>query len=148
MPAAASRPTCSVDCERDVDTAAVAQRAERTLSGPRVRMCRGCCCGTTRKHPDVDHDRIADILESEIGPASALVRVDCLWACEHSNVVVVNPTANARQAGARAAWITQVNTPERAHALSTWVRQGGPGAAEPPAELGRIRSGAEITSRW
>jgi hypothetical protein len=118
------------------------------VPGPRVRMCRGCCCGTTSKHPNVDHDRIADILENELGPASELVRVDCLWACEHSNVVVVNPTANARQAGARPAWITQVNTPERAHALAAWVRHGGPGATEPPAELGRIRSGAEITSKW
>ena len=107
--------------------------------GPRVRMCRGCCCGTTRKHPDVDHDRIAEILECETGPASELVRVDCLWECEHSNVVVVNPTASAREAGARPAWIVHVNTHERAHAVATWVRRGGPGVAPAPADLERAR---------
>lgn len=116
-------------------------------SGPRVRMCRGCCCGTARKHPDVDHARIAEILESETGPASTLVTVDCLWACGHSNVVVVNPTTQARRAGARPAWITQVNTSERAHALAAWIRAGGPGVADPPPEIGPIRSGAEVTTR-
>lgn len=117
------------------------------VPGPRVRMCRGCCCGTTRKHPDVDHDQIAEILENETGSTSELVRVDCLWACEHSNVVVVNPTTDTRQGGARPAWITRVNTRERARALAAWVRDGGPGAADPPAALGRIRSGAELTTR-
>lgn len=123
-----------------MDTAAAA--------GPRVRMCRGCCCGTVRKHPDVDHDRIAEILDNEIGPNSELVRVDCLWACGHSNVVVVNPTTAARKAGAKPAWITRVNTVERAHAVAAWVRAGGPGAAQPPIEIGQVRSGSEIANRW
>jgi hypothetical protein len=107
-------------------------------------MCRGCCCGTTRKHPDVDHDAIAEILARVGGPETELVRTECLWACEFSNVVVVNPSVEARRAGTRPAWITQVNTIERAEALAAWVRDGGPGIAEPPPELGRIRTGAEI----
>lgn len=118
-----------------------------TERGPRVRMCRGCCCGTIRKLPDVDHSAIAQILENEIGPASDLVTSDCLWACEHSNVVVVNPAPTARRTGARAAWITEVNTLERAHTLAEWVRAGGPGKAELPAELGPLRSSAELTTR-
>lgn len=107
-------------------------------------MCRGCCCGTTRKHPDVDHDGIAEILTHNSGPDTELVRTECLWACELSNVVVVNPSTEARHAGTRPAWITHVNTVERAEALAAWVRDGGPGIAEPPPELGRIRTGAEI----
>jgi len=107
-------------------------------------MCRGCCCGTTNKHPDVDHDAIAEILTHHSGPHTQLVRTECLWACGLSNVVVVNPCAEARQSGTRPAWITQVNTIERAQALAAWLRDGGPGIAEPPAEIGRIRTGAEI----
>jgi (2Fe-2S) ferredoxin len=112
--------------------------------GPRVRMCRGCCCGTERKHPDVNHDAIAAALEGSPGPAIEVVRVECLWACEHSNVVVVNPASQARQSGSRPAWITEVNTVERAQAVADWVRAGGPGMATPPAALGPIRTGAEI----
>lgn len=102
-------------------------------------MCRGCCCGTVRKLPDVDHEGIAAVLEASIGPEAHLTRVDCLWACELSNVVVVNPAAAARRRGARPAWITRVNTVERARALADWVRRGGPGLADPPHDLGDLR---------
>ena len=105
-------------------------------------MCRGCCCGTTRKHPDVDHEGIAAVLETAIGPDAHLVRVGCLWACDLSNVVVVNPAADARRQGARPAWVTRVNTVERAHALADWVRRGGPGTIDPPAELGEVMTAA------
>jgi (2Fe-2S) ferredoxin len=107
-------------------------------------MCRGCCCGTTRKHPDVDHDGIAEILENTIGPHAELRRVECLWACELSNVVVVNPAAQARRQGARPAWFTRVNTLERARDIALWVRQGGPGIADPSEELGVVLTAAEL----
>ncbi|PVG80693.1 hypothetical protein DDE18_21725 [Nocardioides gansuensis] len=107
-------------------------------------MCRGCCCGTSRKHPEVDHDGIAEVLERAIGPDAELVRVDCLWACDLSNVVVVNPTAQARRQGARPAWVTQVNTLERARAVAQWVRQGGPGVADPPGDLGEVHTAAGL----
>ena len=98
-------------------------------------MCRGCCCGTTRKHPGVDHEGIAEVLERSTGPGAERVRVDCLWACDLSNVVVVNPTAQARRQGARPVWVAHVNTLELARAVAGWVRQGGPGVADPPDEL-------------
>ncbi|MFJ9787514.1 hypothetical protein ACIRSS_48615 [Amycolatopsis sp. NPDC101161] len=107
-------------------------------------MCRGCCCGTVRKHPDVDHEGIADVLETTIGPEAQLTRVDCLWACDLSNVVVVNPASDARRAGARPAWVVKVNTVERARAVADWVRRGGPGLAEPPEELGEVLSAAGL----
>ena len=109
-----------------------------------MRMCRGCCCGTVRKHPDVAHGAIATILEDNIGPESTLVRVDCLWACDLSNVVVVNPAPAAREAGTRPAWVSHVNTPERAQALARWVRDGGPGLADPPPELGELLTAAGL----
>lgn len=110
-------------------------------------MCRGCCCGTERKHPDVDHDAIAAAIEDSPGRPISVVRVDCLWACEHSNVVVINPATEARQRGARPAWITQVNTLQRAEAVASWVRAGGPGHAPAPSELGPILTGADIHKR-
>lgn len=112
--------------------------------GPRVRMCRGCCCGTRSKHPDVDHDAIAAVLATDLGPGAELRTVDCLWSCDLSNVVVVNPAASARAAGARPAWVTEVNTVDRARAVAAWVRAGGPGLAEPPAELGEVRTAAGL----
>ena len=112
--------------------------------GPRVRICRGCCCGTRRKHPDVDHDAIAEVLRDEIGERAELLAVDCLWACDLSNVVVVNPSASARSAGARPAWLARVDTVERARDIATWVRAGGPGAADPPAALGEIHTAAGL----
>jgi hypothetical protein len=98
-------------------------------------MCRGCCCGTTRKHPGVDHDAIAEVLEGATGPEAELVRVDCLWACDLSNVVVVNPSSEARRQGARPVWLAHVNTIESAMAVAQWVRLGGPGVADAPDDL-------------
>lgn len=52
-----------------------------------VTVCRDCCCGSTTKHPDTDHNGQVEILRS----AGVLVRVsDCLDVCEHSNVMVVH----------------------------------------------------------
>lgn len=118
--------------------------APTSAPGPRVRMCRGCCCGTERKHPEVDHDAIAEALERGIGPDAELLRVDCLWACDLSNVVVVNPAATARRSGARPAWVPGVNTVDRAGAVAEWVRRGGPGVAEVPASLGEVHTAAGV----
>lgn len=112
--------------------------------GPRIRMCRGCCCGTRRKHPDVDHEAIAGALGEELGEDAALLAVDCLWACDLSNVVVVNPSTTARAAGARPAWVPGVNTVERARAVADWVRRGGPGVVSAPAVLGEIHTAAGL----
>ncbi|NYI45843.1 hypothetical protein BJ993_002923 [Nocardioides aromaticivorans] len=112
--------------------------------GPRVRMCRGCCCGTRRKHRDVDHDAIALALGEGLGDDAELLTVDCLWACDLSNVVVVNPSTTARSGGARPAWVREVNTVERARELAAWVRRGGPGVVPPPAALGEVHTAAGL----
>lgn len=53
----------------------------------RVLVCRGCCCGTSGKHPDVDH---AAQLEAIAAVARTRV-VDCVDECSRSNVVIVRP---------------------------------------------------------
>lgn len=99
---------------------------------PLLTVCRGCCCGSTRKHPDTDHDRQLDVLRA----AGARVRVtDCLDACEHSNVVVVSPSPEARRAGARPVWLSGVLREDDTDALGEWVRAGGPGVVAPPGML-------------
>jgi (2Fe-2S) ferredoxin len=110
----------------------------------RVRMCRGCCCGTRRKHPDVDHDAIVDVLVAGLAGVADVVTTDCLSVCDLSNVVVVSPTPGARRRGARPAWVTHVNTVHRAALVVDWVRAGGPGASRPPEGLGEVRTALDL----
>jgi (2Fe-2S) ferredoxin len=100
-----------------------------------VTVCRGCCCGTLRKHPDVDHAGQLARLTAGLG-ASGRVRVsDCLDACAESNVVVVAPSPAGRRAGARPVWLSGVLDPQLTDEVVTWVREGGPGVCEPPVLL-------------
>lgn len=100
-----------------------------------VTVCRDCCCGTTRKHPDVDHDAQLAALRLGVAGAGRLVVSPCLLACERSNVVVVAPAPAARAAGARPVWLTGVLSPEQTDAVVAWVRAGGPGRTPVPALL-------------
>jgi (2Fe-2S) ferredoxin len=111
-----------------------------------VTVCRGCCCGTS-KHPDVDHaGQVARLRAAVAGTAGAAgaagapgvgrLRVsDCLDVCERSNVVVVSPSAAGRSAGGRPVWVGEVLHPDVLEAVLAWVRAGGPGLADPPADL-------------
>ena len=100
-----------------------------------VTVCRDCCCGTTRKHPDVDHDGQLDRLMDGIGDSGRVVVSTCLLACERSNVMVVAPAPDSRGAGARPVWLSEVLTVEQTDAVVAWVRAGGPGPAPLPAPL-------------
>ncbi len=86
----------------------------------RVIVCRGCCCGTERKHPDVDHDAQRDLLSqaAERG-GGRLVVSDCLKRCEVSNVVVVRVRGEVR-------WFGGVLAPEATRTLASWLEQGAP----------------------
>jgi predicted metal-binding protein len=79
-----------------------------------VLVCRGCCCGTPRKHPGVDHAAQAATLRSALPAGVPLREVDCLGHCERSNVVVV------RSAGQRR-WFGEVLDPADTAALAAWV---------------------------
>ena len=98
-----------------------------------VSVCRGCCCGTSAKHPDVDHDRHLAVLQ---GAAGGRVRVaQCLAHCELSNMVVVNPSPAGRAAGGRPTWLGEVLTDDAVDRVVRWVEAGGPGIVPLPPEL-------------
>jgi len=97
-----------------------------------VTVCRGCCCGTLRKHPDVDHAAQLARLTEGIG-ADGRIRVsECLDACKQSNVVVVGPSTAGRAAGARPVWLRDVLDDDVAESIVSWVRAGGPGVGAQP----------------
>lgn len=88
----------------------------------RIRVCRDCCCGTSEKHPDVDHDALlAELVEGTRGLAEVNVTT-CLLACDESNVVVVSPGPY---------WFGGVLTPQTTADVAAWIRAGGPGSALP-----------------
>lgn len=94
-----------------------------------VTVCRGCCCGTARKHPETDHEgQLRQLTE-----AGVRVRVaDCLDVCEHSNVMVVHPSFDQRRKGARVVWLGGVLDSRLVVHIGRWAAQGGPGAAAIP----------------
>ncbi len=55
-----------------------------------VLLCRDCCCGTDRKHPDFDHAAQRRELEEVIVNAGGKLHiVKCIDACSYSNVAVI-----------------------------------------------------------
>ena len=85
----------------------------------RVLICRGCCCGTERKHPETDHDAL-------IAALSAVARtrvVDCVDECAQSNVVVVRPGDGS------SVWLGGINDTPLADAVCGWLVDG---ASQPP----------------
>ncbi|MCP9943626.1 (2Fe-2S) ferredoxin domain-containing protein [Streptomyces somaliensis] len=101
-------------------------------------VCRGCCCGDARKNPGTDHAGQLERLRRAAAASDGRLAVrtsDCLGPCGQANVVVVQPSTEARRRGARAAWIGWVLDDDCLDELLAWVEAGGPGAAEPPAAL-------------
>jgi predicted metal-binding protein len=87
-----------------------------------VLVCRGCCCGTERKHPEVDH---AAQLEAIRASAGGRLRVtECLDACDRSNVVVLRDGDSTR-------WLGGVLAVEQLRALCEWLASGRGGEAMP-----------------
>ena len=88
----------------------------------RVWLCRSCCCGTVRKHPETDH-------QGQVAALSAVARtrvVDCLGECAHSNVVVV------RGGDGSSVWLGGVNDAALTDAVCVWLAEG---AAQPPPPI-------------
>lgn len=112
-----------------------ARRRSLAATTPLVTVCRGCCCGTAGKHPEVDHaGQLAD-LAAGIGDAGRVRVSECLDVCERSNVVVVGPSADGRRAGARPTWLAGVLDHDAVADIVAWVRHGGPGIAAAPDVL-------------
>ncbi len=94
---------------------------------PKVWVCRGCCCGRKKKHPGVDHRRLAETARRRAGAAGAKFAVtECLGPCGQGNVVVVRAAGTIR-------WFRRVND-ETTTALVVDQVTTGPGD-ELPAPL-------------
>jgi (2Fe-2S) ferredoxin len=104
-----------------------------------VAVCRGCCCGSQRKHPGTDHARQLAQLQAGLTGSGRVRVTDCLDACDRSNVMVVSPSRAGRAAGARPAWLGDVLDDETVGEVLEWVRAGGPGVAEQPPGLDGAR---------
>jgi len=115
----------------------VSHRSKRAATSPpapprpTVTVCRGCCCGTA-KVPRLDHEAQLADLRTGLAEVATVRRVDCLDACEHANVIVVQPSAEGRRAGGRPVWLGLVNDPDAGADITAWVEAGGPGLADPP----------------
>ncbi len=99
---------------------------------PTVTVCRGCCCGTHKKHPDVDHDAQLDLLRESVGD-SARVRNQRLprrlqAIQRHRGVAVPCRTRRGRSTGVA----QKVLTVSAMRDIGEWLHAGGPGAATPP----------------
>lgn len=69
----------------------------------KVWVCRGCCCGTKRKHPGVDHKALEKQLRAGAQRAGMRYEVtDCLGPCGQGNVVVT-------RTGGRIRWFRRMN---------------------------------------
>ncbi|MFE7569123.1 (2Fe-2S) ferredoxin domain-containing protein [Streptomyces sp. NPDC057539] len=101
---------------------------------PTVTVCRGCCCGTPEV-PHLDHAAQLADLRASLADVASVRRTDCLDACEQANVVVIQPSAEGRRAGGRPVWLGLVNDLDAAAEITTWVKNGGPGLADPPEIL-------------
>ncbi|OEU87528.1 hypothetical protein DB35_25280 [Streptomyces abyssalis] len=108
-----------------------AEAAETTGRAPcRIVVCRDCCCGSP-KVTGLDHAAQTARLREE-----APVRVSgCLDVCDQANVIVVQPSADGRAAGARPVWLGLVNSADATEDVTAWVRAGGPGIAPRPEIL-------------
>ncbi len=78
-------------------------RMAKKSKRPKVWVCRGCCCGTQRRHPGIDHDRLLQVARRGAKAAGARVEVtDCLGPCGQGNIVVV-------RVGGRIRWFRRMN---------------------------------------
>ncbi len=95
----------------------------------KVWVCRGCCCGTRRKHPGVDHKQLEKDLRAGAGQAGLRYEVtDCLGPCGQGNIVVTRTEGRIR-------WYRRMNDHG---ATAVLVRSlGNPSGAGVPAELDR-----------
>ena len=92
-----------------------------------VLLCRDCCCGTERKHPEVDHaGQEAALRAAAADGGGKVIRTRCLGICERSNVVVAKTPAGTY-------WFEGVLTAENTRAVCAFVRARG--GMRAPSEL-------------
>ncbi|MFI9321598.1 (2Fe-2S) ferredoxin domain-containing protein [Kitasatospora aureofaciens] len=103
-----------------------------------VVVCRGCCCGSARKHPRTGHGAQLARLRAaaeESGGTLAVRTTDCLDACAQSNVIIVQPSTRGRTRGGRPVWLGWTNDDDSIGLILEYALAGGPGIAHLPATL-------------
>lgn len=95
-------------------------------------LCAGETLGEDDPRPDGQLGRLRDIAADGV---ASIHEVECLDQCNQGDVVVVRPCARARREGGRPVWFSGIAGDEQTGALEDWLRQGGPGAAPPPAQI-------------
>ncbi|ADH68808.1 (2Fe-2S) ferredoxin domain-containing protein [Nocardiopsis dassonvillei] len=103
-----------------------------------LTVCRGCCCGTKKKVPGVDHKaQLARLraIDDHSGRTVPVRTSKCLGICFQANVVVVQPSSAGRAAGGRPVWLGEVTEDKLVEAVDDWIFEGGPGIAPLPAVL-------------
>lgn len=102
-----------------------------------VMVCRDCCCGSPRKHPDVDHGRqLAEVNASVAAWGRGEVRVTrCMGQCSDSNVIQVKRQIIGPDGGGRreTLWLGRILDLEVTKSLTSWLSLGCPG--DPPEVL-------------
>ncbi|CAL9560333.1 hypothetical protein SUDANB121_04638 [Nocardiopsis dassonvillei] len=104
----------------------------------RLTVCRGCCCGTRKKVPGVDHKaQLARLsaIDDHAGRTVPVRTSKCLGICFQANVVVVQPSQAGHAAGGRPVWLGEMTEEKLLDALDDWIFDGGPGLAPLPAVL-------------
>lgn len=86
--------------------------------------------------PGLDHAAQPRDLRKAAGGAATVRVIDCLDACGRANVVVIQPSATGRRAGARPVWLGLVNDRDAVVDIAAWAASGGPGVTDPPGTLG------------
>lgn len=102
-------------------------------------VCRGYCCGVARKHPGFDHAWQLERLRAAAAASGGGFQVrttDCLGVCEQANVVVVQPSADGRRAGGRAAWVGFALDDDRTEEILEWAAAGGSRPRGPAGHAG------------
>lgn len=85
--------------------------------------------------PRLDHAAQLVDLRTALAGVATVRSTDCLGVCERANVIVIQPSAEGREAGGRPVWLGQVNDPDAVADITAWVNDGGPGLAEAPEVL-------------
>ncbi len=74
-------------------------------------VCRGCCCGTRKKHPDSDANLLESMLKRGAKAASArFATTKCLGPCGQGNIVVVRAAGTYR-------WFRKMDGAAETHCL-------------------------------
>lgn len=102
-----------------------------------VYVCRDCCCGTQRKHPDVDHDAQLDALQHAIHnlPGGRVVVTRCLGECRWSNVIGIRQFVRGRSP--QTLWLGGILPQHLTDLLCHWLTEGGPAQYPLPSALAR-----------